>query len=154
MLPYFTTLMWHHSKLTGKCVLFWKPLTGNFAVSTLFKRQPFSLSLCLQYPVTVSLRTDSPSRARLVEHPRAREWTRISEEERTGRHHLHSSTTMPILGTPVLLFWLMWGHCCALSGKGRNMKKNHMGAKKAAFSRFAQVGKERAYRPSNNFVAI
>lgn len=108
-------------------VLFWNVLTGNLVLLALSNvRRSLSLSLSFLTVLSECLSTRRPAVARPAswKHPRARELLQdLREEERTGRHHLHGSTTMQTLGLPFLLFWLVWGHSCALGGKGKSEKK-------------------------------
>lgn len=120
-------MFYFENKKLPEMLWYWRWLNVSLSLS-------LSLSLCFKYPVSVSLPTDEPSRARPVENILALgRWSRISEENRTRRHHPHSSTTMQILGVPFLLFWLIWGHSCALGGKGRNTKKEKDGRKSTCF---------------------
>lgn len=124
---FYVVLIWHYPSLTVNRVLIWKAKPGN-VVYWRYLNVRLSLSLCLQCSAIVS----RPYRVSLTlpgswEHPRALEEIqdlRGGEDEEISPH---SSTTMQILGVSFLLFWLIWGHSCALGGKGRHVKKEKGG---------------------------
>lgn len=120
---FYVVLIRHYSTLTFSRVLLWKAKPGN-VVYWHYLNVRLSLSLCLPCSAVVS----RPYRLSLTrsgswEHPRALEEIqdlRGGEDEEISPHR---STTMQILGVSFLLFWLIWGHSCALGGKGRHIKK-------------------------------
>lgn len=87
---------------------------------TLGERQRVSVSLfSMTVSVTVSRPADGPWRA----WPAEKRSCSVGEpgfggEQETERHRNNMKTR----GFPFVLFWLFWGHSCALAGKGRKKK--------------------------------